>query len=267
MTDKKKPVIVTYALDGPDGPYAGMIDDWRPRHEAYCAKYGYDFVAYKTPEEGGIVGRSPYWSKVDVILRHLRDERYSHVFWLDCDTIIADFDVDMRTSLPSWAWIGMTVHPYAMGEDVWHWQSGTIYVRSCPESIAFFERVLEFEGKSDSTGYQYGSEQHAMHALFNAEGYEWQRGLVALPFPWNNTLHDQPVSPIVAAFHGNGNAQERRQIMRNWAHNYFRGDQGFSVSLTPGELQALQQQTQSMTLPKVQWGPVSNQAQPGEHRI
>lgn len=216
-----KPLLLTAAYDGSDGPYAGMIDDWEPHHRAYCEKNDMGMIPYRTLYEGGVEGKTPFWAKAHIILNELRFKHFSHVIWMDTDAIIARTDINLTDALPYWAWIGMTIHPYRNREDLWHFQSGVIYIRCCDESIKFFEHVIEQENKPQEGGFVYNCEQEAMHGLFNRYP-DYQKGLVVLPFQWNNTLHDQQSAPIVAAFHGQGTPEQRREIMRAWGNNYFR---------------------------------------------
>jgi hypothetical protein len=212
-----KPLLLTVGLDGPDGPFAGMVMDHAQRHIDYCNKFGYKYIALTDLAAAGVQNANyNSFFRMHLILKYLKDPEYSHVIWLDADTIIANTDVDLRWALPDWAWLGMTIHPYADSEDSWHWQSGVMYIRSCRESITFFERVLAEEHTN-----KYDYDQSAMHGLLLDEP-DWQRGLVTLRFPWNNTLHDQPQCPIIAAFHGNGNPHERRAKMRYYVHQCLR---------------------------------------------
>jgi tetratricopeptide (TPR) repeat protein len=226
--DLPRPLFLTACLDGPAGPYAGMVDDHYVRHAAYCRQRNYRFLGLTTAKACGLDDANPYWFKIDLILRYLTEmengeltmdneernahvvhrPKYSHIFWFDTDAIVVRDDVDLRDALPDYAWLGMTVHPYADGEDVWHPQSGVMYIKCCPEAVAFFERVQGMSGEC-------ATEQTAMHRLLTSER-QWQRGFVVLPYPWNNTLHDQPHNPIVAAFHGNGAPERRREIMRRY---------------------------------------------------
>jgi hypothetical protein len=223
-----RPLFLTACLDGPDGPYAGMVDDYYMRHAEYCRRHNYRFLGLTTAKACGLDDPNPYWFKIDLILRYLTEmdngqltmdnedgdscaghcPKYSHVFWFDTDAIVVRDDVDLRDALPEHACLGMTVHPYGDGEDVWHPQSGVMYVRCCAEAVAFFQRVRGMSGECRT-------EQTAMHRLLTQER-RWQRGFVVLPYPWNNTLHDQPHDPIVAAFHGNGVPERRREIMRRY---------------------------------------------------
>jgi hypothetical protein len=126
-----KPLFLTAAYEE-GSAYAEMIEDWRPHHEDYCQRFGYEYRALIGPQTLTVDARaySPLWVKAALILERLKSGEHDFFFWLDTDAVIADTRVDLRSALPSWAWLGMTIHPYSAGEDVWHWQSGVIYVRA-----------------------------------------------------------------------------------------------------------------------------------------
>lgn len=58
--------------------------------ELYCKKYGYDYI-YIAKNTTGI---SPYWYKV-FLVKDLLEKDYDYVFWLDSDTAIMNFNIDL----------------------------------------------------------------------------------------------------------------------------------------------------------------------------
>jgi hypothetical protein len=195
---------------GCDDYYDDMVRDHEERHRAYCAKWRYQYLA----EDPAEAVRDRF-GRIDFLLNHLRSGHYEYVFWIDADTLVADFSHDMRETLPEWAWLALTIHPYPSREDVIHFQTGTMYARSCEESIRFFERVLALrQAHPDDSEW---NDQEAMNALFYTES-RWQRGLHIVSHRWNNNLHDQPRGrEIVAAWHGACDAEERRMRMLEFA--------------------------------------------------
>jgi hypothetical protein len=197
---------------GMDEHYGGMVRDHEPRHRAYCDRWGYEYAAVTAPPVGGVNS----WTRHEHILRAMKSGRYSHVFSVDADAFVADLGRDMRETLPPWAWLAMTVHPYHWKSwEPFHLQAGMFYFRTCPESIAFLETML-------SRRQHFPDDQLAVNFLMiqGAEAVHWQQGLRILPYQWNCTLHDMKNDPIVAAFHGHLGAAARRVEMRAAAERY-----------------------------------------------
>jgi hypothetical protein len=197
-----------------DEAYRGMVTDHEGRHRVYCQMHGYHQEMPEVPE---VPGDEPGgWWRLDLILQKLRTKRYSHVFWVDADVFVADLSRDMQETTPGDTWLGMTVAPYPWrnGEQ-WHLQCGMFYFRCCDESIAFLERVM-------SLRHEFADDQTAINRMLvgSVEASRWQRGLNVLPYHWNNTLHDQPEDPIVAAFHGHLAPPARRRYMADVAARY-----------------------------------------------
>jgi len=57
----------------------------------YCEKYGYEYVL----REQNDTNISPYWYKVFLVRELLDTNKYEYVFWMDSDTIINNFDIDI----------------------------------------------------------------------------------------------------------------------------------------------------------------------------
>lgn len=212
------PLFLTMGLDE---NYGGMVLDHELRHKTYCKKWDYDYhksLLVDIPIEFDRLFR------IRAILYFMKTENYSHVFWIDADTFVADFSHDMRETLPEWAWLGMAAHPYSWHPKRWidaiHLQCGIFYFRVCDEAIAFIERIIELKD------YAADDQTIINHLLLENqnESDRWQRGFKLLSYRWNNTLHDQNHSPIIAAFHGYLAPPERRAHMREVAAKYPYGE-------------------------------------------
>jgi hypothetical protein len=59
----------------------------------YSEKYGYKYIFYDKCNENN------YWCKVYMVLDALEKNEYDYVIWMDSDTIIKDFDIDMNNIL------------------------------------------------------------------------------------------------------------------------------------------------------------------------
>lgn len=204
----RRPLFLQSISQDPD--YAGMVRDQAARHQRYCARHGYAYLALPNPE----ITLNGFF-RLRMILDQMETGHYSHVWWVDADVFVADLSRDMRETTPAGAWLGMTIHPYPWGPEVFHLQCGMFYFRCCETAKAFIRRVLSFEhgGEDDQTVIN----RLMLHDAFSPI---WQKGLYILDSAWNNTLHDQPNRPIVAAFHGYLNPAARRAEMARVATLY-----------------------------------------------
>jgi hypothetical protein len=188
------------------GPYADMVHLASDTHEAYCKRWGFDY--------GAVIVDGPMYPEYSECLDETRKALADHelVCAMDADCIVSATDIDLRAALPPWAWLGLVVHP-APFEDMaepWHLNVGAQYWRSCPESFAFIDAVIDMRepGLSD---------QVFVNRLMLAG--DWQQGLCLLPSVWNLNMHDEKnkdLSPIVAAWHGYRTPKERYETMRSW---------------------------------------------------
>jgi hypothetical protein len=197
-----KPLFLSMGLSD---AYRGMVLDHEARHQAYCRKWGMEYKAVLDVPENQRSG----WTRLQLIAHFMLTGKYSHIWWIDADSFVADFSRDMRETLPEWAWIGMTIHPFHWKSwEPFHLQAGTFYFRCCPEALEFLQTIL-------ARKQYFKDDQSAMNFLLiqGAEAPRWQQGLRILPTPWNSTVLDSPLRPIVAAFHGVGTPEQRRAKM------------------------------------------------------
>lgn len=203
VTDKYNPVLLTLTCEG---EFADMAEDHRAIHQAYCDKHGFDLVYGTLPQLDG-----HNWDKMKVI-RDLLASGVPFVAYIDADAIVADMDTDLRNALPEGKWLGLTSHPYPAYDREFHLQVGCMYWRSHPDAIRFLDNVLEYRDK-------FGEEQMAINALLlGLPGKSGdQSGFQLLGTEWNANIHNQNCAkPIVAAWHGYGDAKHRRAVMRDW---------------------------------------------------
>ena len=204
----RRPLFLQSISQDPD--YAGMVRDHARRHQTYCARHGYAYLALPNPE----VTFNGFF-RLRMVLEQMQTGLYSHVWWVDADVFVADLSRDMRETTPAGAWLGMTIHPYPWGPEVFHLQCGMFYFRCTPRAEAFIKQVLAFEFSGED-------DQAVINRLMLHDEFSpmWQKGLYILDSAWNNTLHDQPNRPIVAAFHGYLSPAERRVEMARVATLY-----------------------------------------------
>ena len=217
----KKPLLLSTYVDGSldTDHYGGMINDHSSRHQFYAEKWGYERVVTRV----GLDDMNGGWFRIKVILKALKENKYSHVFFLDADVIIANLGVDLRKSLPKGFFLAMTVYPLHW-YDIVHYQTGVMFIRSCQKAIDFFEAVLAMRGHQIDI---HKDDQWVINYLLISQPEQWQLGLRHLIFPWNQIGEPEGShEPIIAAWHGCGSPEERRQIMQNWAlkpENFFPG--------------------------------------------
>jgi hypothetical protein len=137
----QQPLFLTMGMSN---SFDDMVLDHQKRHLSYCKKWGYEYKGITSQE---IPIEYDSYFRLRAILYFMKTDLYSHVFWVDADTFVADFSYNMKDTLPGLAWLGMTAHPYSWPPngfiDAIHLQSGMFYFRVCEESIAFLEQVLE----------------------------------------------------------------------------------------------------------------------------
>lgn len=65
----------------------------------YCKKYGYNYKFYDKKE----INLNNYWYKIYLVLKELENNNnYDYVIWLDSDTIILDYTVDIKDIINSY---------------------------------------------------------------------------------------------------------------------------------------------------------------------
>lgn len=64
----------------------------------YCKKYGYNYKFYDKKK----INLNNYWYKIYLVLKELENNNYDYVIWLDSDTIILDFTIDIKDIINSY---------------------------------------------------------------------------------------------------------------------------------------------------------------------
>ena len=192
-------------IDSADPHYHGMIEDNRARCAAYAEKQGYVYFVVDAPTDDF------RWFRIEAIAEALKTEA-PYVFYLDADTAIADFNADMRDTVPEPTWLGLTVHPFPWGNNSeWHLNTGVIYVRNCDEAKQYFDDVL--------AAYKPGTyDQMPMNDLLVGDNAKYHGVLNILDRRWNDCLHQKgSKNPVVAAWHGHMKPEYRRFLMASWS--------------------------------------------------
>jgi hypothetical protein len=203
-----KPLFLQVSSNSPD--HQGMVDDHKARHLEYCKRHDYVYIEDPHPIATG-------WDIMERIKSHMDTGNYSHIFWIDADTFVADLGVDMRDTLGDSQYLALTIHPYPWGngQPVFHANTGIMYWRCCEKAQAFLNDLLDYRER-------YGDNQIGINwMLFGSEdSVFWQDGFRVLNCQWNNNVFEQPVCPVVAAFHGYETAWVRRRFMSNISQIY-----------------------------------------------
>lgn len=59
--------------------------------KSYCDKYNYEYKYYSE------CNKNIYWCKIYLMLDELKTNKYDYIIWLDSDTIINNFNIDINT--------------------------------------------------------------------------------------------------------------------------------------------------------------------------
>lgn len=97
----------------------------------YCDKWKYDYHRIKENNSN----LSPYWYKVLLVSEIIESDKYDYVFWMDSDTIINNFNIDL-------------------GEDILHKYNSDIFVASDNIKYDIVNAGL-FVVKNSETGKQF----------------------------------------------------------------------------------------------------------------
>ncbi len=203
-----KPLFLMPYDGKPD--YGGMVDDFRPRHQAYCDRHGYEFCADAAVHDEV---QDWMWDKIFRLRHYLREGKHSHIFWMDADVIVTDLSADMRDTVGPDKWLGMVKHGGSWnGEYPWHYNTGVMYLYACPEALQFIEEACEWFYKPRN--WQDNNEQTAIMKVLlegwcsrGPTSFDWHSCLNVLHHTWNANWNDKQWSPgatAVMGFHGAG---------------------------------------------------------------
>lgn len=181
-----------------------------PIHRAYCEKWGFQHVIAAPPYAGHAQAN---WDKLKILRSLLAEREGRYVVMIDADALVARDDIDLRSALPSHAFLGVNIHPYVWpsvgdGQRTFHYNCGVLYFRSSPACIEFLDYWLSHESDAARAGK---SEQCVLNDILLGER-EWQAGVATLDQRWNANVHNQPhEDAAVVAWHGAGCRLARMQ--------------------------------------------------------
>lgn len=90
---KSRVLIVTFD----DRPNVGYIAKHNENLQRYADKWNYTYKFYSRCEY------NVYWCKLHLVLDELESDQYDYVMWLDSDTFIKNFDIDLNDILNSYS--------------------------------------------------------------------------------------------------------------------------------------------------------------------
>lgn len=180
--------------------YAMMLEMQTGRNQAYCDRYSIDYLAvvgnvkdeYADPHSGE-------WPKVELI-RAALEQGYEYVIWLDPDTLILDFDTDLRDGCPEGLGACWQRIP-----QLDHWNTGALYMRNSESVRSFVDAWLAL-----FPGEFMWKEQGEFNKLAQKS-----RTVETISDKWNATLNYSMVpDAVVLGFHGNGDPARRLLLMQ-----------------------------------------------------
>ena len=93
LIEKNKILIISYD-NRKDEKYIQLHNH---NIKEYIKKYGHEYVFYNKCNENN------YWCKVYMVLDALETNKYDYVIWMDSDTLIKDFEIDINDILNSYS--------------------------------------------------------------------------------------------------------------------------------------------------------------------
>ena len=173
----------------PPGIFHDMMRLTYQRHAAYTRAWNMDYwhlLSEELPDcfPGG-------WGKISC-LKMAAERHYQHIFWIDADAAVVDFDSDLRTALPDDLMAGACLHD-ANGI-VAHLNVGVMYYKNTPELLPFLtEWLATYPG--DGRWMEQGS--------FNDIAKSGKYKIGGIDDKWNATVNVNMVKkPVVIGWHG-----------------------------------------------------------------
>ena len=204
---KSRALLIQQAYRDATGVYPVIMSWLYPRNLEYCRRHEIEYMAVY----GNAVEEWPpiygAWAKVALILNAL-EAGYKHVIWLDLDTLIVDLDADLRDGCPAEG-LGMTTHQ-PDGMPVLN--CGALYVTNSEDTKKLFREWISWY-----PGPINGWHEQAMINLLGQVPI-CAPLIVSIDDKWNSTraANNRVEHPVVEGFHGEGAAERRFQLMKEF---------------------------------------------------
>jgi hypothetical protein len=189
----------------PDTEGVKLLEMNVTRNREYCRMHNFDYW-YRF--ENCLPGSDPLkgsWSKVE-LMRQALAAGYRYVIWLDADTLIYDFNTDLRLGVVP-EHIGACWHRIPQ---LHHWNVGALYLSNTG-------RVRDFIGDW-LAAYPGANDGWMEQGVFNR--LAMQSDIVqTISDRWNSTIHYTEVpDAVVLGYHGAGTTKERADLMQTVLH-------------------------------------------------
>ena len=185
----------------PDTPGVEMLTMQVERNQTYCDIWGIDYQHMISNPAPDMLLEKGSWAKVALLEKALL-AGYEYIIWLDADTIIADFETDLREACAP----GKIGACWQRIPQLHHWNVGALYLTNTPLILAFLrEWLVSYPG--DKNWNEQGSfNQLAMQSKI----------VQTISDRWNATFnYTECPDAVVLGYHGAGNTTERIALMKS----------------------------------------------------
>lgn len=182
--------------------YEPMLNLIMPRHKAYADKWGFDLMPVD-------FRRLMVRADVELVQAEMVGyasqllKKYSHVIWLDLDTLIWDFETDLRTATDEIGAVRFKAdRPLATGDLLTyyfggknnHLNCGAVYIKRTPFTLDF---VDEWFGLANRLPGWYSAQN-----AFNILAIQYDLPDLDIRWNYNRNRHGKCENPVVRGYHG-----------------------------------------------------------------
>ncbi|ORX84039.1 hypothetical protein BCR32DRAFT_291624 [Anaeromyces robustus] len=118
----------------------------------------------------------------EAITEGLKEKKFNWIFWVDCDTVLANPSIKLEAFLPR----KRNIHFIAADRNGIN--AGVFFIRVHPWSLNFMLRTGSHAYFNKDEYYEYGEETSFKKILKEAEGKEEEKFFALVPPEWFNTL-------------------------------------------------------------------------------
>ncbi len=198
MIDKpylKDAVIIQQAYQ--IGPFSDMLRLTYPRHSAYAWAHGMEYWPLNATLKPDLWPGG--WGKI-WLMKLMIEQGYKHVFWIDTDAAIVDFESDLRDALPEGKLIGACEHwaPdwFPQYDIPKHFNVGVTFLRNDPLTVEFLDDWI-----SRYPGHPRWMEQGSFNEMIAEDKYK--DIFAPLDAKYNATINvNQVEHPVIMGWHG-----------------------------------------------------------------
>lgn len=154
---KLKIALLTLVLGSEE--YRKIVKYGHLGKELYAKKHGYDF---RCDEDTWDKSRPYAWSKVQLILKCLRENKYDYVVWIDADTHIMNDEKCLEDFISSLS----NDRDILLAQDYEKINSGVMFIKNSDWSKSFFEQVYN---KTEYLHHSNWEQEAIIHMYANNE--------------------------------------------------------------------------------------------------